>query len=76
MDRITAEIIERRRNVVIDHKTEMYSHGTREDEYGWMPIPDEWILRLEADIQQPEETTCKHLPVARHGKRLLVMKPL
>lgn len=39
----TATAIEQQHNVYVDAETEMYTHGEREDEYGWMPVPQEWI---------------------------------
>lgn len=37
-----AKDIEIRHNVYVDAESEMYTTGNRDDETGWMPIPDEW----------------------------------
>lgn len=35
--------IEQQHNVYVDADTMMYTNGAREDTYGWMPIPQNWI---------------------------------
>lgn len=42
------EAIERRNNVYVDAKTGMMQvTGSRDDEYGWQPVPEEWIKEAE-----------------------------
>lgn len=38
-----ANIIEQERNIIIDAESEMCTTGEREDDYGWQPVPNEWI---------------------------------
>ena len=43
---ITAEQarrLERERNVYIDIETASYTTGERDDEYGWLPVPGDWL---------------------------------
>ena len=39
----TIREIEVEHNVYVDIDTMSYTNGEREDVYGWMPIPEEWI---------------------------------
>jgi hypothetical protein len=43
MKKNIAEIIEQQKNVSVDAKSEMYTHGDPDEDYGWIPIPEAWI---------------------------------
>jgi len=43
MDKEKAQEIEQEHNVYVDANMEMYTNGERNDNYGWMPIPEEWL---------------------------------
>ena len=38
-----AEQIEKDHNVYVDASAEMYTTVSRDDAYGWLPVPEEWI---------------------------------
>lgn len=38
-----ATAIEQQHNVYVDADSEMMTSGERYDEYGWEPVPKEWI---------------------------------
>lgn len=44
--------MERLQNVYIDIDNEMYTRGDRDYQYGWAPIPQEWIAEIE-NIGEP-----------------------
>lgn len=43
MKKEIAEIIEKEHNVTIDLTADMYTTGDIDDDYGWMPVPQEWV---------------------------------
>ena len=47
MKKETAEKIEQNENVYVDAEAEMYNRDSRDAEYGWDAIPQEWITRAE-----------------------------
>jgi len=48
MTKEQAEIFERRANVITDSEKELMKvGGSREDTYGWQPLPDEWVEELQ-----------------------------
>jgi aspartate/methionine/tyrosine aminotransferase len=42
-----AEKIEREHNVHVDAEAEMYTTGSRDLAYGWVPVPVEWTEETE-----------------------------
>ena len=38
-----AKMIKDEHNVNVDIKSMMYTHGDIDDDYGWIPIPEEWL---------------------------------
>jgi hypothetical protein len=43
MEKSVAEIIEKEHNVCVDPEIDMFTTGDRSDDYGWMPVPQQWI---------------------------------
>ncbi|MCP3681802.1 MAG: hypothetical protein GY861_03845 [bacterium] len=50
MNREQAEILEKKHNVVIDEKGLQWN--INDAQYGWEPIPDEWLKELEENMDQ------------------------
>ena len=44
MEKEQAEQIEKDHNVYVDADTDMYTNGERDDTYGWMAIPVDWLI--------------------------------
>ena len=40
-----AKMIKDEHNVNVDIDNMMYTHGDIDDDYGWIPIPDEWLKK-------------------------------
>ncbi len=51
-----ARQLEQEHNVYIDTGSMMYTRGEREDDYGWEPIPSEWLSKT-AQEYKGEETS-------------------
>lgn len=49
MDQEIRKYIEQEHNVYISENGEYYTRGDREDTYGWVPIPEEWIEEAKED---------------------------
>lgn len=55
MEKQVAIEIEQIHNVFVDAETEQYNHTGYDEEYGWEPVPEEWIKAGEISLDEKYE---------------------